>query len=105
MGIAQELTHARERVALLDDVPRSNGSNAPSRVSGNATPEELLGPEHAFSKPCGTITWPFTHVCCLRGRVSQRHACKQTCRIDGITAACRAASSRRLPRWKHSEGL
>ena len=33
MGVGQELTYARERVALLDDAPKSNGSVAPSRVS------------------------------------------------------------------------
>ncbi len=33
MGIGQELTYARERVALLDDAPKSNGTIAPSRVS------------------------------------------------------------------------
>ena len=30
MGIGQELTYARERVALLDDAPKSNGTIAPS---------------------------------------------------------------------------
>ncbi len=35
MGIGQELTYARERVALLDDAPKSNGNVAPSRVSGS----------------------------------------------------------------------
>ena len=34
MGIGQELTYARERIALLDDAPKSNGTIAPSRVSG-----------------------------------------------------------------------
>ena len=33
MGIGQELTYAKERVALLDEAPRSNGSIAPQPVS------------------------------------------------------------------------
>jgi len=33
MAIGQELTYARERVALLDDAPKQNGSIAPQRVS------------------------------------------------------------------------
>ena len=33
MGIGQELTYAKERVALLDEAPKSNGSIAPQPVS------------------------------------------------------------------------
>ena len=39
MGIGQELTYAKERVALLDEAPKSNGSVAPQPVSA--------GPYHA----------------------------------------------------------
>lgn len=32
MGIGQELTYAKERVALLDEAPKTNGAVAPQRV-------------------------------------------------------------------------
>ena len=38
MGIGQELTYAKERVALLDEAPKSNGSIAPQPVSAVYTP-------------------------------------------------------------------
>lgn len=33
MAIGQELTYAKERVALLDEAPKLNGSVVPQRVS------------------------------------------------------------------------
>ena len=39
MAIGQELTYARERVALLDDAPKQNGTIAPQRVS--PSPDKL----------------------------------------------------------------
>ena len=109
MAIGQELTYARERVALLDDAPKSNGSIVPSPVSvANITAQKPSNSECAFSSPCGMTNWLFMRACTLRKYVSGYlfMAClTQRCSIEGITAACRAASSRLLPRWKHSEGL
>ena len=43
MSIGQELTYAKERVALLDEAPRSNGALIPQQVStGSCKPPEAL---------------------------------------------------------------
>ena len=51
MGIGQELTYAKERIALLDEAPKSNGSIAPQPVSAKScTPLQAL--KAAPAAPC-----------------------------------------------------
>ena len=66
MGIGQELTYARERVALLDDAPKSNGSVTPFRVSIG-----LLG----------TISSHVTdaHTACACGTFCDSHCIAMSC--------------------------
>ena len=74
MGIGQELTYAKERVALLDEAPKSNGSIAPQPVSaGPRTPTKSLKAAPAAAFSIGSPDACCAHICRL-GSMPQGHS-------------------------------